>query len=100
MPTVQLTLAKPMKHIVKRRGHNEPYDEKKLYASIFAASLVVREPVGSAELIAQKVVDDVNAWLEPKHTVTSNDIRREAVKYLEGYNPDAAYMYLHHRVVW
>lgn len=89
-----------MKHIVKRRGHDEPYDEKKLYASIFSACQVVREPVGSAELIAQKVVDNINNWLTPKHTITSNDIRREAVKHLRTYNPDAAYMYLHHRVVW
>lgn len=89
-----------MKHVVKRQGHSEPYDERKLYASVFAACQSVREPVGSAELIAEKVVADINNWLEPKHEITSNDIRINAAKHLKVYNPDAGYMYLHHRVVW
>ena len=40
------------------------------------------------------------AWIEKKHEVTSNDIRREASKHLKVYNEDAAHMLLHHRVVW
>lgn len=89
-----------MKHIVKRAGHTEPYDEKKLYASVFFACQSVREPSGSAELIAEKVVGDMAEWIEKKHEVTSNDIRRVAGKHLHVYNPDAGYMYLHHRVIW
>lgn len=89
-----------MKHIVKRAGHTEPYDNRKLYASIYASSLAVREPVGSAELIAQEVVSRVEQWLGTKHEVTSNDIRAQAGKHLKAINPDAAFQYLHHRVVW
>lgn len=89
-----------MKHIVKRHGHTEAYDEKKLYASVYAACQSVREPAGSAELIAEKVVADIRPWIEQKTEVTSNDIRRQAAKHLEVYNPDAGYMFLHHRVVW
>jgi transcriptional regulator NrdR family protein len=89
-----------MKHIVKRAGHNELYDERKLYASVFSACQAVREPMGSAELIADKVVKDVNEWLDKKHEVTSNDIRAQAAKHLHAYHADAAYIYRHHRVVW
>lgn len=89
-----------MKHIVKRKGHNEVFDPKKLYASIYAAAQSVREPAGSAELIAEKVVSDVENWMDKKHEVTANDIRVNASKHLKAYNPDAAYMYLHHRVIW
>lgn len=89
-----------MKHIVKRAGHNEIYDERKLYASIFSACQSVREPMGSAELIADKVVKDTSEWIAKKHEVTSNDIRHTAAKHLQAYHPDAAYMYLHHRVIW
>ena len=89
-----------MKHIVKRGGHAEAYDERKLYASVYAACLSVREHAGTAELTAERVTSQVTAWLAPKHEVTANDIRRKAVKYLQAINPDAAYMYLHHRVVW
>jgi len=88
-----------MNHIVKRHGHSEPYDEKKLYASIYSACLSVREPSGSAELIAEKVVSDISSWLEKKHEVTANDIRRHAAVHLKAYNPDAGFIYLHHRVM-
>lgn len=89
-----------MKHIVKRKSHTEPYDERKLYASIYAACQSVREPAGSAELIAEKVAKEVTAWMTKKYEVTSNDIRRQAANHLKTYNPDAGYMYLHHRIIW
>lgn len=89
-----------MKHIVKRAGHSEPFDERKLYASIFAAAIAVREPVGSAELIAKEVTSQVGAWLESKHEVTSHDIRVQAARHLTVINPDAGFQYLHHRVIW
>lgn len=89
-----------MKHIVKRAGHTENYDERKLYASIYSACLSVREYPGSAELIAQEVVREFGKWLEKKHEVTSNDIRRVASEHLKAINPDAGHIYLHHRVVW
>lgn len=89
-----------MKHIVKRAGHSEKYDNRKLYASIYAAALAVREPTGSAELIAREVVQQVESWLENKHEVTSNDIRLQAARHLEAINPDAAIQYKHHRIIW
>ncbi len=89
-----------MKHIVKRAGHSEPYDIRKLYASVYAACLSVREHPPTAELIAEEVGKGVSQWLERKHEVTSNDIRHQAAKHLQIINPDAAYMYLHHRVIW
>lgn len=88
-----------MKHVVKRHGHTELFDDRKLYASIFAICLSVREPIGGAELIAEKVVSDVTKWLEQKHEITSNDIRAQASKHLQVYQPDAAYLYLHHRII-
>ena len=92
-------MTKDLNYLVKREGHLEPYDQRKLYASVYSACLSVREPVGSAELIANQVVEDVNHWLGHKHEVTSNDLRRIGSKHLHVYHPDAAYMYLHHRVV-
>ncbi len=88
-----------MKHIVKRGGLVEAYDNRKLYASVYASALAVREPVGSAELIAQEVVSRVEDWLEKKHEVTSNDIRRVAAKYLRAINHDAGIQYLYHRSI-
>ncbi len=89
-----------MKHIVKRAGHTEAYDERKLYASVYASALSVREPVGSAELIAGEVVKLVEEWVGARSEVTSNDIRHQAAHHLKAINPDVAFQYLHHRVVW
>lgn len=89
-----------MQHIVKRAGHSEPYDERKLYASIYAACLSVREHPGSSELIAQKVVEEFGQWVKNKHEITSNDIRSQAAQHLKVINPDAGHIYLHHRVIW
>lgn len=86
-----------MNHIVKRAGHTEPYDQRKLYASVYSACLAVRSPVGEAELVAEKVCADVEEWLGNKHEVTAGDIHRTANKHFHVYNADAAWIYQHHR---
>lgn len=88
-----------MKLIVKRHGHNEPYDPRKLYASIYYACMAVRCEPRLAELIAGRVVDEVNVWLKPKHEVTSRDILRVTARSLHALNPDASYLYEHHEVI-
>jgi len=87
-------------NIVKRRpNHSEPYDERKLYASIYASCLAVRTPTGEAELTADRVCRDVIPWLQEKLEITSGDIRRQASTHLHVYNPHAAYMYKHHGTI-
>lgn len=85
-----------MASIVKHsKVHSEPFDERKLYASIYAACLSVRTPSGEAELTAEQVCRDLLPWLLKKEEVTSADIRRKATEHLHIYNPHAAYMYKH-----
>jgi transcriptional regulator NrdR family protein len=88
-----------IKLIVKRAGHVEEFEEKKLYASIYSACLAVREPVGTAEVLAEKVVQDVVMWLGKKHEVTSNDLRRVASQQLHAYNIEASHLYHKQRVM-
>lgn len=86
--------------IVKRSpGHSEPYDERKLYASVYASCLSVRTPAGEAELTAAKICQDLLPWLTSKQEITSLDIRTHTYEHFKIYNPDAAYMYLHHRIM-
>ena len=84
-----------MKHIVKRAGHTEEFDERKLYASIYAACIAVRVPVGETELVAAKVTEEVIEDLGDKYEVTAKDIYHKASLHLSGYNPDAGYIYEH-----
>lgn len=89
-----------MKHVVKHRGIVEAYDNRKVYASIYASCLSVHEPNAAAEIIAEKVTKDLERWLKPKNEVTSADIRQIAGKCLSEINPHAGYLYLHHRIMW
>lgn len=87
-------------HIVKRRGHTEPYDARKLYASIYASVLAVRYPARAAETLAEEVTEKVEQWLDTKHEVTTNDIRRVAGEKLLALNKDAGLQFIHHRILW
>jgi transcriptional regulator NrdR family protein len=89
-----------MKHIVKRSGRTEAFDERKVYASVYAACLGVREPAPAAELIADRVCADIQGWIKPKSEVSSDDIRIHATKYLKQLNNHAALLYAHHRIMW
>lgn len=84
-------------HIVKRKGHNEPFDSRKVYASVYAACLTVRVPQGEAELVADKVSREITGWVETKTSVTSHEISKQVAESLRILNPDAAYMYSTHR---
>lgn len=87
-----------MQHIVKRRGNREPYDARKLYASIYRSALAVREPVATAEIIADETVKYVETWLASKHEVTSSDVRRVAYKHLLTIHYDVAQQYSYDRL--
>lgn len=86
-----------MKHIVKRAGHNEQFESRKVYASVYAACLAVRAQSSDAELVANEVAKDLDKWVSDKHSVTSNQIATEVVRVLKLYNSDAAYLFEHHR---
>ncbi|MEX1051950.1 MAG: ATP cone domain-containing protein [Patescibacteria group bacterium] len=86
-----------MKHIVKRAGHEETFDPKKVYASVYAACLAVRAERQEAELLAGEVMKDLEKWVADKHQVTSHQIAEQTVASLRLYNSDAAYLYQHHR---
>ncbi len=87
--------------IVKQGGRRptESFRRDKLHASIRAACLSVRSPVGSAETTATNVCDAVIIWLNTKPEATSADLRRIASQNLEKFHPDAAYLYKHHRLI-
>lgn len=88
-----------VRYIVKRKGHTEPYDRGKLHASICSVSLASGEVFWDIDLIAEETLQDVEAWLEAKHEVTSNDIRRIAADALAKHSGDAAHLYRYQRII-
>ena len=87
-------------HIVKCGGRRtaETFTPEKLAKSIVAACTSAGAHTGQAETISQKVVEEVQQWLEDKPEVTSDDLRRVAAKHLSRYHPDAGYLYEQHRM--
>ena len=93
-----LTLGENMKkHIVKRHGHTERFDERKVYASCYAACLSAHIHPQHAEEICESVVRDVKKWITKKKETTSHQIFLETAKLIKKHNKNAAFMYATHR---
>ena len=83
--------------IVKRRGHQEEFDERKVYASCYAACLNTQIEHTKAEKICGKVSKEVKTWARKKKIVDSSDIFRKTIDALKKHDKDAAFMYETHR---
>lgn len=83
--------------VVKRHGHAERFDERKIYASVYEACHAAQLSTSHAEKIAASVSLNVKKRMEKKTQVNSHEIHREVVKTLKKNHEDAAYLYEHHR---
>jgi len=88
-----------MKHIVKRMGRKELFDQRKIYASCYSACLTTHMKRVEAEKICDKVCKDMRKWIRNKKQVTSNQIFRETTKSIRKYDKKVAFMYGTHRDV-
>ena len=86
-----------MNHIVKRKGHTEPFDERKLYASVYASCMALRMSDEEAETIAQMVTDEVKGEIKDVKEVSSGNLQNAVTKSLKKYHPDASYLYKTHK---
>jgi transcriptional regulator NrdR family protein len=86
-----------MTHIVKRRGHLQEFDERKIYGSVYAACLASHTDEEMAEATANLVVKEIKKWIENRDQVTSREIFEKISDELEHLNKDAAFMYKTHR---
>ena len=82
---------------VKRRGHQEEFDERKIYASCYAACLNTQIKHTQAEKICEKVSKEVKAWAKKKKIVDSSDIFKKMITAMKKHDKNAAFMYETHR---
>ena len=82
--------------IVKRRGHQEKFDERKLYASIYGAAEAAFCDEASCELLAGKITEEIKDWVKGKKSVDSTEIRGKVITALEKKNPEIAFFYDRH----
>ena len=83
--------------IVKRKGHTELYDERKVYGSCFFACRNAHLAEKEAEEICSKVSASVTKWVSKKKVISSNEIFRVLADELKKHNEDAAFLFETHR---
>ena len=85
---------------VVKRGKNSqchPYDERKVYGSVYSACYIVLLNHRACEEIAHSISQKVTQFVEKKKTVTSTWIFNHVVQLLKKHNKNAAFMYETHR---
>ncbi len=86
--------------IVKRRGHSEKYEERKVYASCFFACKNTHMHDKDCEKVANRVAKSITKFVKEegkKSRVTSTEIFEKIARELRKYNKDAAFLYATHR---
>ncbi len=85
--------------VVKRHGNLEGFDERKIYASVYASCLNCQINKAEGEKIASKAVKNLKSWIKNKKQINSDDIFHEISRILHKINRDVAFMYKTHRDV-
>lgn len=84
-------------HVVKRHGHTQSFDERKVYASVYAACLSAHVLPEEAESIANLASREVKKWIEGRSEVSSSQIAQQVSEELSHLNKEATFMYTTHR---
>src|SRR3989338_6378715 len=80
-------------HMVKRKGHKEIYDERKVYGSCYFACRNAHLSEIESEKIANKVTKAITKWVMKRKMITSDQIFKNLIFALKKYNEDAAFLY-------
>ena len=83
--------------IVKRKGHAELYDDRKVYGSCYFACRNAHLSEREAEAICNRVCAAISKWINKEKVVSSNDIFKALIQELKKHNEDAAFLYETHR---
>ena len=83
--------------IVKRKGHEEEFDERKVYATCYSACLAAHIEHIKAEGICNDVSKEIKKWIKDKKSVTAEQIHKKMVTSIGKFDKNAAFMYDTHK---
>jgi len=86
-----------MHHIIKRKGHKEQFDERKVYGSAYAAFLNAHHEKEEAEKFSADVCEDVKNWIAARPEVDSDELFLKITEAIRTRDNDAAFLYETHR---
>ena len=79
--------------IVKRKGHIERFDAKKVYGSVYSACASADYPEKECEQIADEMIKVVKKFLKEKKEIESSKIRQKIVVELKKRDKELAHYY-------
>ena len=69
------------------------FSRKKLTEEILREAKVLNLHMGAAEIMTEKVVENVEKWSKRRTMFTREDLNRAVAKEIKKYNADLAYVY-------
>lgn len=82
--------------IVKRKGHREKFDEKKVYGSVYAACASAHYDEMRCEKTAEELTKKIKKFVKNKKEVQSTELRRRIEDELKKKNEELAFFYEQH----
>jgi len=82
--------------VVKRKGHTEEFDEKKVYGSVYAACASAHYNEMQCERIAGEATKKVKKLLKNKKEISSTEIRKKIESELKKKDEELAFFYEQH----
>ena len=82
--------------IIKRKGHKEKFDERKVYASVYAVCISMHYTELKCERIADEITKEVKKTIANKKIVKSEQIRKIVDLELRKKGKELAFYYEHH----
>jgi len=85
-----------MSVIVKRKGHKEKFDEKKVYGSVYAACASAHYNETECKKTAEKITKIIKNFLKNKKQIQSQEIRKKVENVLKRKDEELAFFYEQH----
>ena len=82
--------------VVKRKGHKEMFDEKKVYGSVYAACASAHYDEMRCEKIAEKLTKKIKKFTKIKKEIQSTEIRKKIENELKKRDEELAFFYEQH----
>lgn len=82
--------------IVKRKGHKERFDERKVYGSVYAACASAHYDEMRCEEIAEDITKKIKKFFNNKKETQSIEIRKKIESELKKKDEELAFFYEQH----
>ena len=79
--------------IVKRRGHIEKFDEKKVYGPVYAACASANYVETDCEKTSEEITNKIKKFLKNKKEIQSTQIRKKIVTELKNKDKELSFYY-------